>query len=287
MCTVTFVARKRGYALGMNRDEKLTRAKGLPPKVRTVNGVKVLSPSEPDGGTWIALNETGVTLALINWYSVANRVATHVVSRGEVIETLCASTSLDPVDAGLRKLPLAQINPFRLIGVFPADRSVIEWRWDLNCLVIKNLAWETQQWISSGFDEPAAQRVRDQTFLRALCQTSPGVNWLRRLHRSHNPQVGPFSTCMHRADAATVSYTEISVSSRASRMSYHAGAPCQNSGTRRKGIQVARPHLLVTRWASALETSGTMPHAASSPAADGVRQFCSGIHVHHQFTSGC
>jgi hypothetical protein len=32
---------------------------------------------------------------------------------------------------------------------------------------------------------------------------------------------------MHRADAATVSFTEIAVSSRGAVMRYHAGAPCQ------------------------------------------------------------
>ena len=32
MCTVTFIARQKGYCLGMNRDEKLTRPTGLPPK---------------------------------------------------------------------------------------------------------------------------------------------------------------------------------------------------------------------------------------------------------------
>src|SRR5689334_4291843 len=32
MCTVTFIARQRGYCLGMNRDEKLARPIGLPPE---------------------------------------------------------------------------------------------------------------------------------------------------------------------------------------------------------------------------------------------------------------
>ena len=59
MCTVTFIARKHGYALGMNRDEQLSRVPGLPPSEKTINGCRVLAPSEPGGGTWIALNERG------------------------------------------------------------------------------------------------------------------------------------------------------------------------------------------------------------------------------------
>src|SRR6266853_2821052 len=74
MCTVTFIARRRGYCLGMNRDEKLARPTGLPPRKKMVNGRAVISPSEPGGGTWIALNDQGATLALINWYSIIARV---------------------------------------------------------------------------------------------------------------------------------------------------------------------------------------------------------------------
>jgi hypothetical protein len=228
MCTVTFIARKRGYCLGMNRDEKLTRAIGLPPTIKKVNGRTLISPSEPGGGSWIAVNDHGATLALINWYSITARVGGKTVSRGEVINSVSAAISPDFTDAALRGLPLSRINPFRLIGVFPEAGEIVEWRWNLKQLVRKNHHWKSQQWISSGFDEPTAQRVRGRTFHRVGRQHFAGsLDWLRRLHRSHSPLAGPFSTCMHRADAATVSYTEVTVSSRHAKMRYHAGAPCK------------------------------------------------------------
>jgi hypothetical protein len=71
--------------LPWNRDEKLTRPTGLPAKKRKVNGRAAISPSEPGGGTWIAVNDHGATLALINWYSITARVGGKAVSRGEVI----------------------------------------------------------------------------------------------------------------------------------------------------------------------------------------------------------
>src|SRR5687768_17681811 len=83
MCTVTFIARQRGYCLGMNRDEKLTRPTGVPPKEKSVNGRAVISPSEPGGGTWIAVNDHGATFALINWHSIKARVNSNAVSRGD------------------------------------------------------------------------------------------------------------------------------------------------------------------------------------------------------------
>jgi hypothetical protein len=226
MCTVTFSPRKTGYVLAMNRDEQLTRAAGLPPARKILNGL--LCPSEPDGGTWIAINQHGASLALINWYSVAARVRGDPVSRGEVINTVGAAVSPDGADEILKKHPLRKTNPFRLIGIFPVSREISEWQWNLKELVRKNHRWQMQQWISSGFDEPEAQRVRGRTFRLARRQISAGsLDWLRRLHRSHSPEAGPFSTCMHRADAATVSYTEILVAHQRAMMHYLATSPCQ------------------------------------------------------------
>jgi hypothetical protein len=229
MCTVTFSPRKRGYALAMNRDEQLTRAIGLPPAVSVINGRRVLAPSEPSGGTWISLNESGVTFALINWYAISSKVKAKSVSRGQVVKAVSSLTTALSVAEALKQVPLPRINPFRLVGIFPAGNEVVEWRWDLKKLVRKKLPWCLQQWISSGLDEPQAQRLRGKVFQAAAVQKSAGsLGWLRRLHRSHAPIIGPFSTCMHRADAATVSYTEVTVSSRITSMRYFGGAPCRS-----------------------------------------------------------
>ncbi len=221
MCTVTFIARQRGYCLGMNRDELLTRTTGLPPQLKKISGRVVLCPTEPGGGTWIAVNDGGVTLGLINWYAVSARVKGDPISRGTIINNLCVAASPKVVGEILGSLALRRINPFRLVTIYLETREVVEWRWDLKKLTSQDHAWETQQWISSGFDERTAQRVRDKTFRAALRLRSAGSrDWLRRLHRNHSPAAGPFSTCMHRADAATVSYTEVAVAGARVEMLY-------------------------------------------------------------------
>ncbi len=241
MCTVTFIARRNGYALGMNRDEKLTRAAGLPPCLTHFNGRAILAPSEPSGGTWIGVNETGATLALINWYSITSRVAGQTVSRGEVVRLALPSDSPALIDATLKELPLARVNPFRLIGVFPSDKAVVEWHWNLQRLERRDHRWRTNTWISSGFDEPGAQQTRSKTFREARRQTSAGkADWLRRLHRSHGPERSPYSTCMHRQDAATVSYTEVTVSRQMATLRYTPGAPCCTAPTPAIRLQLNR-----------------------------------------------
>ncbi len=228
MCTVSFVPRRRGYLLAMNRDEKRTRPAGLPPRLHVKNGRAVLGPTEPGGGAWITVNDVGVAFALINWYSVPTTVSSGPVSRGVVVNAVIGAIGSGAAAEKLGILPLKQINPFRLIGVFPGTREVVEWRWNLIEMVQHDHQWQAQQFISSGLDEPMAQRVRSETFQRAQRQASAGtLAWLRRLHRSHSPACGPFSTCMHRPDAATVSYTELAVSGSEAGMRHRNAAPCE------------------------------------------------------------
>src|SRR5579859_6629782 len=120
MCTVSFVARKRGYLVAMNRDEQRSRAPGLPPTRVAIDGCKAIFPSEPGGGTWIALNDAQTTFALINWYSVKAAVKSNAISRGIVVKSVAAESSAAGASRVLDGLPLKQINPFRLVGIFGA-----------------------------------------------------------------------------------------------------------------------------------------------------------------------
>ena len=226
MCTVTFIPRPAGYCLAMNRDEKIARPGGLAPEIMRAEGRSVAYPSEPGGGTWISLNDAGSCLALINGYSVRARVGIGALSRGVIVKAACLGDTREAVERSLEKLALGRVNPFRLIGIF-ARGKVAEWRWDLKELVRKDHRWRAQQWISSGFDEPKAQQIRSRTFRKMQEQESAGsLDWLSRVHRSHWPEKGPFSICMHRDDAMTVSSTRIIVSHGRGTMIYQDGPPC-------------------------------------------------------------
>jgi hypothetical protein len=227
MCTLSFIARSSGYLLGMNRDEKRSRAIAEPPKARQIRGRKVLCPMEGSGGTWIAVNEHGSSFALLNWYAVPLRVAGTPLSRGEVVVRSVSCASSAALEKLLLELPLERVNPFRLVSIFAHEQSVVEWRWDLTKLKGVDHDWQNQIWISSGLDEPGAQEMRAKVFGFALHQSPiKSSAWLRRLHSGHAPRPGPYSICMHRADAETVSYTELMVSKQEARMRYISGAPC-------------------------------------------------------------
>jgi hypothetical protein len=241
MCTVSFLPKTQGFYLAMNRDEKLERFTALAPAIVDLDSRRAVFPREPPGGTWISANEAGVCLALLNWYRIARELDNGVVSRGEVVRVLAAKSTAAEVAQGIAGLPLRKLRPFRLIAIVPSEKRVTEWRWNLQRLTTRNYEWRSLHWFSSGFDERRVQLERQRVCNAASKQELAGtLTWLRQLHCSHAPKRGPFSICMHRADARTVSYTEIVVSKRRATMRYTPGPCCSNGKIVIKTISLAR-----------------------------------------------
>src|SRR6266566_6653524 len=260
MCTVSFLPSPQGFYLAMNRDEKRDRFAALPPEIVEFENHRVLFPREPTGGTWISANDAGVCLALINWHRIKREPNNGVHSRGEVIRKLVGISTSDEISTAVKKLPLRKLRPFRLIAIVSAENRVIEWRWNLNRLSVRKHSWESRHWFSSSFDEPRAEVERAKVCASFVAggddpgkgetsqrRAGTGVNaagysvkWLRQLHRSHAPKRGPFSICMHRPDAATVSYTEVSISASRATMRYKAGPCCSNERTISRTISLRR-----------------------------------------------
>ena len=240
MCTVSFLPHARGFYVAMNRDEKLDRFTALPPKIVDLVGRRTLFPREPTGGTWVSTNDAGVCLALINWHRVAREPRHDPVSRGQIVRELAGKSSADEIANGVAKLPLRKMRPFRLIAIVPSERLATEWRWNLERLTMRNHEWQQQHWFSSGFDESRAELERQRVCAAAQGRRSTrSLEWLRRLHRSHAPKRGPFSICMHRPDASTVSYTEVVVSGRCATMRYKPGPCCSNGAMVTRTISLA------------------------------------------------
>lgn len=244
MCSVSFHPHSRGFYVGMNRDESLQRPAANPPERFTRGGRLALYPTEPTGGSWVGVNDAGLTLALINWYAIPREPGIGRVSRGIVVPSLLAATSLEEVRTATAALPKQDMAPFRLLTFAPRERRAFEFRWDQHTLDEMPHAWEPRHWFSSGHDEPRAQHERGKVAREAWREPRAGsLPWLRRLHGSHEPARGPFCFCMHRKDAATVSYTEVVVTNRAATMRYHDGPLCtvpQTTTTRKISLQTTR-----------------------------------------------
>jgi len=228
MCSVSFVPRADGFVLAMNRDELISRGPALPPEIHSRGRLVVLYPREPGGGTWIGINSAGMAFSLINWHAQPDRAGDGTISRGEVVRALLSARSSKSAASILRKLAVERMNPFRVMAISLREGSLNEWRSGSDALEFTPLPWARHHWFSSGFDEAKADQVRRKVCLQ-ISDDSLDVAALRQLHRSHLPRMGPFSLCMHRKEAGTVSYTEISVRHRTASMYYIAGSPCSHA----------------------------------------------------------
>src|SRR5205814_1724518 len=104
----------------------ISRAATLAPERFPIEGGYAIYPREPSGGTWIAANSFGVTLALLNWYSVP-ATAPKSRSRGEVIPRLIAEEDSGSVHDALTKLPFETFaeSPCKAFEVWPDFRSTV------------------------------------------------------------------------------------------------------------------------------------------------------------------
>jgi len=209
----------------MNRDEQILRSSTLPPERFPIEGGYAIYPRENSGGTWIAANSLGVTLALLNWYSVTPS-APKSQSRGEVIPRLIAAEDSATVHDQLTKLELHGTLPFRLIGIFARERKVTEWRWNQRMIEIQEFPWQRHHWFSSGISDSEAEKNRGAVCSRPSTEIKPTKQWLRELHSSHENGPGPFSVCVHRPEVRSLSYSEISVEENDVSFAYFPDSPC-------------------------------------------------------------
>jgi hypothetical protein len=247
MCTVSLIVHDSGYLLGMNRDERIVRGPGDFPKIQEISGTHAVLPSDGAGGTWIAANQHGLTLALLNWNDVTQPRQWHQ-SRGIVIPRLLCSRTAGELRSTLRHLNARGCAPFRLVAVIAVERVIVEARWDTRRVTDHVLAWSSQHWFSSSLGDRRAELLRGSACSLAWNTSDAGsAAWLRRLHASHHSGLGPFSLCVHRDNVATLSYTEVVCTPDCVRMLHSVGSPCQTNKshpTEMKRIDICNHHSL-------------------------------------------
>jgi hypothetical protein len=238
MCTASWIYDRDGYQLFFNRDEKLTRKPALEPRLAVRNGIRFLAPVDGDfGGTWIATNEFGVSICLLNGANLTGsetRAATPRRSRGLLLLDLIPLASVAAICNRLRETDLSVFAPFTLAALEPGrTASILEWDRAKKTLLPE--AADHFMLTSSSFDPEEVRLCRQEAYRQV--EYSHGDE-LFAFHRSHAPARSAYSTCMHRADAETVSFSWIQVTREETDFFYTPGAPCgQIPGVR---LRVAR-----------------------------------------------
>ena len=238
MCTASWLIRPDGFELFFNRDESRQRGRARGPRVCDVSGRRAITPIDEDaGGTWIGVNDCGLAIGLLNSSSVVSTDEPDDAyrSRGLLVLDVLVAFSRQDVRGVLRAEELERYRGFRLLVIEPNSEPHV-FAWDGRELTETVAVMPLS---SSTFDAEGADRERS-ALLREMIAGPPAeatADVLDAFHHSHAPERGPFSPCMHRADARTVSASHVIVDRSRARFSYTPGPPC--STEREPAIELA------------------------------------------------
>jgi Transport and Golgi organisation 2 len=223
MCTVSWIHQGSGYQLLCNRDEKRTRGPASTPRLLTRDNVRFVAPIDGDfGGTWVAVNEFGLSLVLLN--RAPSSAAK--LSRGLLPMNLIPSPTLSEIAEHITTTDLSDFAAFTLAAFQPSLPAAL-FHWDGRKLTADLGGDQHVPLVSSSFDPERVEWERRAEFgrLRDWCG-GIRVGNLLAFHASHQPERGPYSPCMHREDAETVSFTWVTVNAAEVSLYYAPGAPC-------------------------------------------------------------
>jgi hypothetical protein len=145
-----------------------------------------------------------------------------------LVRELASAASAEACAGWLRQLDLKPFAAFSIVILEPG-RSAVLAQWNKVELTV-DLAGDLQMPLtSSSYDGAGVRRTRLDEFARRVGARRPfDPALLYWFHSSHGTAPDAYSTCMHREDAETVSFSWVVVSKDAVRFLYSPGAPCQS-----------------------------------------------------------
>ena len=195
------------YVLLFNRDEQRSRPAAEPPKLHQTGTRKWISATDPaGGGTWLAVNQSGLSLALLNSYQSAHRRHSHQCgephrSRGLLVSELIGELTSAPHndDWFASRFVPERYRPFFLVFIDLNDEQL--WHWDGENL--EQIETFERMWSTSSFQPESVIPWRKERF-RELGSSE-------EFHCFHDPDQPAHSIRMSRQDACTVSLSKIRV----------------------------------------------------------------------------
>ena len=226
MCTMTWFTNEGGYELFFNRDESLSRCRAELPTVQDRNGVSYISPTDVDaGGSWIAVNEFGITVCLLNHYEF-EQIETYKnwVSRGEVVREFSNTIDLELAEQQFNGMLLEDYRAFRMFMIDRAGNNIL-CVWDGHTARLQRNVKRPKS--SSSVNAKHVKTLRRDLFENLnLAESQVSQDYLN-FHASHLPGKSQESVCMHRDDAKTVSLSHVTVTSAGVTFAYADGSPCE------------------------------------------------------------
>lgn len=219
MCSVSWWWNEENSSLRVifNRDERKTRQLAAPPEVYDLDGLQVLMPIDTErGGTWLASNKKGITVALLNNYTVSLDPEKKYDSRGSLVKSIVAQSQLASAISVLKE------HVYTL--TLPAFTLFI---WDHSTQTTKSFAWdeatlnevelESCFYTSSSWNTSEVQIFRHQLFDELVIQGEMNASDFHRLETDGKQAWLPY---MQRELTQTVSITEVTIDQKNVQMDY-------------------------------------------------------------------
>ena len=179
-------------------------------------------PIDPDGeGSWLSINDSAIVFALLNFYEKEKPItdaADNFISRGQIIKSLAFCQNEQAILSAVNKLELNRFQAFKLL-IFSSSNY-------------QQLIWDSEQFqqskkqplvTSSGFETSKIIHEKHSDFADVAIKN---VQQQLSLHRSHQPDKGPYSICLHHDYAKTVSLSHLKITSDRVYYDYWDGSPC-------------------------------------------------------------
>jgi len=210
----------------INRDESPLRPEAMPPAARLNGPNQTVWPMDPpSGGTWVAVSQAGLAMALLNLApgrGPAAPVRAGSASRGAIIPSLLHARSLGEAAADFARLDLERVPPFRLI--MASRTACLEFVAPGYGEVAMRLAHPLEapvMFASSGLGDALVDQPRRELFRGwALGSRAAWPAAQEAFHRSQWTDRPALSVRMSRPGARTVSRTTIDLHEGTARMQY-------------------------------------------------------------------
>lgn len=209
MCTLSVIPLpERRVRIAFNRDEQRTRPAAMPPRQQMFGRRAAVLPIDPvSRGTWLAVNDAGLILAILNVTPPGEPASPGKRSRGEIIPALlecddpgCAVERLE------QTFPITQFAPFRLVVIGNGIVATYHWDGQKSMVLSRLLGGTPMLFTSSGLGDHLVEELRHSLF-QATFIGKPKT-WSTAQDEFHNHRwlgLEHLSVNMERTDAMTVS----------------------------------------------------------------------------------
>ena len=218
VCTLTWWNGPTGYEVFFNRDERKSRLPAIAPQIHSKSDCRFIAPIDGNaGGTWLASNETGLTVAILNFYEQEVAVSPakpQFRSRGQLMLELARRKSLEAVNSALVKDNLSQYQAFTLIAFSDQPNfAAWKWRWDGSTLLNPDKTPSIPVCSSSFLTKEVVQHRHELLKKMTLTSDADSETLARFHHEDDSGNPSAHTVLMNRPDAQTWSISRIHVGS--------------------------------------------------------------------------